>query len=306
MILFVTRKISASSDLVTNILTERKIQVFRFNVDMFPQYEFMWRDDSFEISDPVGHICHSRDLKNMVFYKGLFSVDEPTDYDQDYTETKWLKSWINNLYYCFVRYGAERNMIRLWHPGDFTCSKPWQMTVAKDFFEVPEFTIHWGFSLKPEEVIAKPLTSRPLSSTQMMMYARKVNRAELDPKYPWFTQEIAEGNRDATILYINGKVHCYQFATERGELSDWRVTQGTDKNRWEPWDAGTDFENRIRAYMQKMNLKYGRLDFIIGGKEPQFLEVNPVGQFGWLDDEKLTLHNEIVDAILDESSSIKI
>ena len=55
-----------------------------------------------------------------------------------------------------------------------------------------------------------------------------------------------------------------------------------------------------------MNLKFGRLDFIIGGKEPQFLEVNPVGQFGWLDDEKLTLHNEVADAILDASTTIKI
>ena len=58
--------------------------------------------------------------------------------------------------------------------------------------------------------------------------------------------------------------------------------------------------------MRELGLKFGRFDFIIGGKEPQFLEVNARGQFGWLDDEKLNLSNEVVDAILDLSSTITL
>ncbi|MBQ3350042.1 MAG: hypothetical protein IJG38_06545 [Thermoguttaceae bacterium] len=306
MFLHIARKLSGSSDVLMSIIAQRNIPAFRLNLDMFNKYQFMWRGDEFEIEDCAGHVCRSSEVDAIAFYKGLFSIDEILDFDSEYTETKWLKSWMNNLYHCFVRYGIERNQIRLWHPSDFTCSKPWQMSVAKEFFEVPEFTIHWGFSLQSKEVVAKPLTQRPLQDNGEMLYAKIVDRAQLDPRYPWFTQEIADGDRDATILYVNGHVHCYQFATPRGELTDWRTTQGTEVNKWEPWDAGKDFENRIDAYMRKMNLKFGRLDFIIGGKEPQFLEVNPVGQFGWLDDEKLTLHNEVVDAILDESSTIII
>lgn len=306
MLLHIARKISGSSDALMGILSQRNIPAFRLNLDMFNKYQFIWRGDEFEIEDCVGHICCSSEIDTMAFYKGLLSIDEPLDFDSEYKEIKWLKSWMNNLYHCLVRYGAERNQIRLWHPCDFTCSKPWQMTVAKEFFAVPEYTIHWGFSLQSKQVIAKPLTCRPLEGNGEMLYAKIVDRAQLDPRYPWFTQEIADGDRDATILYVNGHVHCYQFATPRGELTDWRITQGTEVNKWEPWDAGKDFENRIDAYMKKMNLKFGRLDFIIGGKEPQFLEVNPVGQFGWLDDEKLTLHNEVADAILDASTTIKI
>ena len=136
------------------------------------------------------------------------------------------------------------------------------------------------------------------------MYAKITDQGELDTDWPWFTQEIADGDRDATVLYINGKIHSYQFATVRGELTDWRVTQGTERNQWIPWESSSDFERKVDAYMKEMNLKYGRLDFIIGGQEPQFLEVNPCGQFGWLDDARHTLHNEVVDAILDPSSTI--
>ena len=158
-----------------------------------------------------------------------------------------------------------------------------------------------------KDVIVKSLTQRTFS-THDVAYAKIVDQSQLDSRWPWFTQEIAAGNRDATVLYINKNVHCFQFATRRGEVTDWRITQGTELNQWESWNAGKDFERKINLYMQDLNLKYGRLDFIIGDKEPQFLEVNPAGQFGWLDDESKggTLHNEVVDAILDPATTITL
>ena len=313
MILFITRKLAGSADILMKVFAERQIPVFRLNLDMFPHYQFMWRGDRFEIEDPVGHACSSQDLRAMVFFKGQLIIDEHADFEDrytelkdQYTEVKWVKSWLNKLYLSFVCYGAERNLIRLWDPLEIHWPKTRQMVAAAEFFPVPEFTLHWGFSMSSKQVVVKTLTQRLLSNGDMA-YSRILDRAQLDPKYPWFTQEIADGDRDATVLYINGHVHCYQFATVRGELSDWRVTQGPDANQWEPWDAGPEFEAKIDAYMKKLGLKYGRLDFIIGGKEPQFLEVNPCGQFGWLDDDKtLVLHNEVADAILDPSTNITI
>ena len=156
------------------------------------------------------------------------------------------------------------------------------------------------------KTIVKPFVARPPGETGCF-YAKVISGAKLAPEYPWFTQEVANGNRDATVLYINGKMHFYQFATVRGDITDWRVTQGTDLNQWVLWTPDNGFAQKINAYMKKMNLKFGRLDFIIGGKTPQFLEVNPCGQFGWLDDlegETFPLHREAAEAILDSSSTI--
>ncbi len=134
-----------------------------------------------------------------------------------------------------------------------------------------------------------------------------VDRARLDPAYPWFTQEIAPGTHDATVLYVNGRVHPFRFATARGSLTDWRITQGTDANQWVPWETPEDFADRVRLLMNRLDLKFGRLDFIVGGEEPQFLEVNPCGQFGWLDEEgTLPLHNEVADAILDSATTLNL
>ena len=54
--------------------------------------------------------------------------------------------------------------------------------------------------------------------------------------------------------------------------------------------------------MKKFKLNYGRLDFIEQNGKYYFLEVNPNGQFGWLDlidnNEKFLLHNKFVNAFL--------
>ena len=233
------------------------------------------------------------------------AIDQPLENGSDFgSETKWVISYLNHIHDALIDFALDHDILRVWTPFALLKTKPLQMKTAQKYFAVPDFRIHWGKTLPPNQVICKQLTQRPFSNGDVP-FVKKVDISTLSPKWPWFTQEIADGDRDATVLYINGKIHSYQFATVRGELTDWRVTQGTDRNQWTAWEPGRDFELKVDAYMKEMGLKYGRLDFIIGGREPQFLEVNPCGQFGWLDDEKHTLHNEVVDAILDPSSTIE-
>jgi len=288
-----------------HILAERRIPAFRFNFDMFNSYEFYWNDEYFEIINPVKAHCKSNEISIMTYYHARMTIDQTIQNMELYQgESKWIISWLNHLHDCLVAWGHDSNKLRLFTTAGAAYSKTYQMAKAKKYFSVPGYYLHWGRNLPHHDVIAKTLTQRPFSSGATM-YAKITDQGDLSPEWPWFTQEIADGDRDATVLYINGHIHSYQFATVRGELTDWRVTQGTDRNKWIPWEPGRDFERKIDAYMKELGLKYGRLDFIIGGREPQFLEVNPCGQFGWLDDKKLTLHNEVVDAILDQSSTIE-
>ncbi len=293
-----------SVDVIMQLLYENNLPAFRFNVDAFNQYIFDWQNDEFIIQDPSGRICKSEDLTGIAAYHSRMTIDQNFENEKYYApETAWVISWINHLHDAIIDYAKRHDLIRLWTPHSVGLSKVYQMNIAKKYFKVPEFRIFWNKELQSKKVIEKPLTARPFLSGGCA-FSQIVDQADLDSKWPWFTQEIADGNRDATVLYINGKIHCYQFATERGDLTDWRIAQGTERNKWISWNAGKEFEKKVDLYMKDMKLKYGRLDFIIGGKEPQFLEVNQAGQFGWLDDENLTLHNEVVAAILDPSSTI--
>lgn len=289
------------------VFAERGVPAFRFNFDLFDRYRFSWTRDGFRIEDPLGKVCKSGDVDAMFFYKGLFAIDEPCEIDQGHEETKWVKSWLDTLYHSLWRWGAERRLVRLVHPYPVDCTKVRQMEVARDLFPVPDWMLHFGFEPSPRKVIAKNLTGRTFTNGTAMM-AGVVDRADLDPAYPWFTQDIAPGTHDATVLYVDGHVHPFRFATERGDCTDWRITQGTDANQWVAWNAGEAFADRVRTLMDRLHLRFGRLDFIVGeGSEPQFLEVNPCGQFGWLDDEAtLRLHHEVADAILDPATTLDL
>ena len=278
---------------------------FIFNIDRFDAYRFEWRNDRFHIADPLEREIDSAQVEAVAIYKGLLQIDQECPWQKRYEGPKMIRAMINAVSYTIASWAIEQRLLRLWTPYEMLYPKFRQMAAAQKYFKVPGAALSWNMPLPEREIIVKPLVARSPEENSCF-YAKKIVGSRLAPEYPWFTQEIALGDRDATVLYINGKIHSYQFATVRGDLTDWRVTQGTDRNRWMQWTPGCDFERKIDAYMKEMNLKYGRLDFIIGGDDPQFLEVNPCGQFGWLDDEKWTLHNEVVDAIMDPSSAIVI
>jgi hypothetical protein len=89
-------------------------------------------------------------------------------------------------------------------------------------------------------------------------------------------------------------------------VEDWRIRNGAHKDNWRPWEMPPGVSERIGSYMQRLGLHFGRLDFIIGeADEVSFLEVNPNGQFGWLDDATVwPLHRAVLDAALDPMSTI--
>ena len=301
-IFVITNSYTATVDVILRQLAEANFSFFRLNVDFLEDYSICIHNDGFQISDPLGRSIDSKDISNAFIYKGSLILGEYKA--RDGGDSLWFASTFNNIVNNLIVFLMSQRKLKLFSPYEQIYPKSMQMTIAQKYWIVPTWSIDLGHSLPQGKVMVKQLTSRAYNGKRMDV--KKVEASDLASQYPWFTQKPAQGNRDATVLYINDKVHCYQFATERGDLTDWRVTQGTEANKWEPWNAGEEFENKVRAYMRDMGLKFGRLDFIIGGDEPEFLEVNPCGQFGWLDDENFTLHKEVLEAILDPSSTITL
>ena len=278
---------------------------FRLDIDRYWEYKFLISDNHFEIINACGDVLRSSETSFIAIYKARLPIDEEFPSCLDISNVKWVRSTLNGVVSSIARWAIQHSCLKLWTPYEILYPKTFQMDVAKEYFSVPAYNIHWGFVMQPRDMIVKPLIGRPLEN-KGTFYAKVQNINSLSKDYPWFTQEIASGNRDATVLYVNGRVHSYQFATERKDRTDWRVTQGTEKNRWKQWNAGCEFEHKVQAFMQEIGLKFGRLDFIIGGEQPHFLEVNPCGQFGWLDDDALTLHKEVAEAIMAASSIITL
>lgn len=52
---------------------------------------------------------------------------------------------------------------------------------------------------------------------------------------------------------------------------------------WQLIELDSNFIKNIQSFMRECGLRYGRLDFVTKGQSYYFLEVNPNGQWAWLD-----------------------
>ena len=135
MILIISGKISGTTDILMNLLAERKISAFRFNLDMFSDYRFWWERDNFVIEDKTGRVCKSVELTATIFYKGTLMFGQPFENDVQYApEQQWIVSTLNRIYQCLMCFGIDHNLLRLWHPHEHHYAKTLQMKIAKFLF----------------------------------------------------------------------------------------------------------------------------------------------------------------------------
>lgn len=177
--------------------------------------------------------------------------------------------------------------------------------MAEKFFNVPEWTYFWNATPS----VSKKNITKSLSSTQMegnkFLFTTPVQIDALDKKFPWLIQNRIDAEYDLTIVYINGTL--FPFKLRRDEYVDWRQGIGKDEQMWEYLALPTSLEANIISYMQSLKLKYGRLDFLIKGENFLFLEVNPNGQWAFLDlGDKHGLVSKMVDEVSPLTSKMSL
>jgi glutathione synthase/RimK-type ligase-like ATP-grasp enzyme len=181
----------------------------------------------------------------------------------------------------------ENKLIRLVEKGaQQRFGKFSQLRLAADYFQVP----HWVFLRTSAPLtFAAPCITKPLTADFIadykVLFTRSVDPSTLDPEYPWLLQEEVTASHDVTVVYVAGR--CFPFALNRSSFEgmDWRVNINRCALEWKPWPLANDFETRIRHFMDRAGLDFGRLDFLATSTQLYFLEVNPNGQWAWLDED---------------------
>jgi hypothetical protein len=131
-----------------------------------------------------------------------------------------------------------------------------------------------------------------------------VDQRELDPKVPWLVQSHVEARADVTVVFVRGALFPFELQRNFTDRSiDWRaVSLDPGFPRWSRHDLPAPVADSIRQYMARLSLDYGRLDFLCrhdGGYA--FLEVNPHGEWGWLDPRG---EHGLLEAIIREISPL--
>lgn len=289
-----------TTDLLLPLIHEKEKAVFRYNLDLWRRYSVEISPSQFSITDPTGRSICEHQCSSLYMRKAYF-LDEsrPRPVGGD-TET-WCQHQIRSLVDGIYSVCEQKKIVRLVERNaGRRLPKVTQMRVASKYFHVPE----WKVTQSPSTcsfdgpAICKPLNNAPIGDFRYL-YATKVNLRDLDDGYPWLIQSYIEASYDCTVVYVSGK--CFAFSRQKadGEPIDPKEASFDIKRAWDRTDIPGHLERRIQDYMKEVRLCFGRIDFVVANDHFYFLEVNPNGQYAWLDpNNKSGLLSRIVNSIV--------
>lgn len=218
---------------------------------------------------------------------------EPAEIDDILvTRRQWL-AWLSLLRLVGVRWMNDPLRVQVAE------NKPDQLAVAiRTGFEVPRTLLTCdrreasAFVTETGPCVIKSLATAFWEfSDQSFVFTTLAETALAADESAWrsqpvFVQERIDGSEDARLLLIDGVA---LGACRPRDSLDWRTRSDAP---WTPWDPDPATVAHAGAYAREFGLDYGAFDFILGSDShagPVFLECNPAGEFGFLDD---VLHNE--------------
>jgi glutathione synthase/RimK-type ligase-like ATP-grasp enzyme len=207
---------------------------------------------------------------------------------------------LNALYYCL----NDRFWINPYDPAKTAEHKPYQLKVAKALgFDVPRTLITNDPSLVmdfhascPRGLVYKTLNahSRPDKRWGLGIFTNRVSQSDLERRLngvslaPCIFQEYIEKAVELRVTVIGHQIFTCRLDSQSLEATrdDWRRTVLYGRIPHTPADIPDDLKVRIHRLLDALGLLFGCLDFIVTPEGRHvFLEINPNGQWLWIEHE---------------------
>lgn len=182
-------------------------------------------------------------------------------------------------------------------------NKLWQLAVARDVgLRIPETLVTQDpqaarefCGRHPDAVICKAIgqsghVPRDEEQDGAVIYANRLRGIDDDAfesirLAPTLLQRYTEKDIELRVTIVGARVFATAIESQRSERSreDWR-RYDTDRTPYYRFDLPDEIESRLLRLMRRLNLQYGAADLILTPDgEYVFLEVNPGGQWGWIE-----------------------
>lgn len=186
-------------------------------------------------------------------------------------------NWINNPVYT---YRAENKMFQL------CVAESCGLQIPKTYVS----NISVNMLEREKKYIVKSLDTALFYDTQnnkeMFTYSNVVSGEELQDyelaSAPIIIQQFLNPKVDCRVTYIQGKLFPVKILQNgEGLYGDWRLRK--DELEYVPFQLPPNISMAICKLMQKLEIQFGGIDLAIVGEKYFFIEVNPTGEWGWLE-----------------------
>ena len=279
---------TCSQDTTTDIVMKEldANDVLRFNIDK--PADFMWdfhRNGFCIIDKTSGKEITEKTLTSFYLRKPMYF--DRIDVPKFGCLENWRREETDELFTEFFRECQSRGLVALVRSQNNKYGKLRQLLVAEKYFHVAPW--HFFHGELPEELkcgrwVAKSMTQTPIGMDKVF-FVKEVDPCALDLSYPWFVQERIDGEEEVTVVYVDGKTYAASAPRDSFDGEDSRKVISINLAAWPKCPLSASDESAIRGFMEETGYRFGRFDFIRKGGELWFLELNPNGQWAWLDEK---------------------
>jgi len=313
MILFITNKEDITIDILVDKLNKKSINYYRLNTeDLIEKIDINidLKQSSFLLYDKIKKIHININNIKSVYYRRpklpeLLLLDNISESERNYLKHECfyilqgiydflnIKFWINS-YWSILK--AENKIL--------------QLQVAKKVgLKIPNSLITNNVSLakkfnSKQECVIKPIKSgfiKDIDDPQIIftnIFNPLKNEIEKVSLFPTYFQSHIKKQADIRVTIVGKNFFVAKICSQdkKSTSVDWRAGKNYDL-KYEHIELPKKVQESCKKFMKALHLNYGALDFIL---EPNgeycFLEINPNGQWGWIE-KRLNL--PISDAIID-------
>ena len=298
---------TCSQDTTTDIVMREldATDVLRFNIDKPENFAWDFHRDGFRIVDKTnGREITEKTFSSFYLRKPMYF--ELIDVPRHGCVENWRREETMELFNDFFRECQNRGLVTLVRSQNNKYGKLRQLLVAEKHFRVAPW--HFFHGELPDELmhgrwVVKSMTSTMIGKDKVFL-VREVDPRALDLAWPWFVQELIEGEEEVTVVYVDGKTFATNAPRDSFGSEDSRKSLMENPIPWPRCELSPEDERAIKGFMDETGYRFGRFDFIRKDGELWFLELNPNGQWAWLDEKnEHGLVSLVADAIKSEDQA---
>ncbi len=316
MILIVTNKIDEHADILISELHERDIEFARVNTEDFPMvingsFSYQKNESDARLTLPIGDINLSH-IKSVWLRRPKPSVIDPKITDPQYERFARLesRSFLDGLWYSMpCRWVNSPIANRVAREKVFQLKKAMEIgftipntLITNDPKEAKEFLS------SNRKVVIKTLHSEAIVEggknktvfTHLLTEGDTVFVDEVKCA-PCILQSYIEKNVELRITVFGERVFAVSLSsqdTKSGQI-DWRLALREGLHH-EIYDLPHELEQKCVQFVRELGLLFGAIDMIVTPRgEYVFLEINPNGQWLWLEYKTgLPMMDAMIDLLL--------
>lgn len=294
-----------STDLVVLKLKEMGVPVLRLNKEYLKDYKITLNplEPLLLVSGPDFNSEITSDIVSVFYRQPVFlrnTPPHPLNIQEQLERSQWM-AFLRALSIfdsaCWMNFPRETYLAE---------SKPYQLSIAKKVgFNIPKTLVSndsdYIKTIFNDNIIIKSLDTVLLREGNdcLFTYTTIDNIAILTDENvratPFLIQEHLFDKIDIRVTIIGDKIFPIKIlSNNKGIEGDWRITP---KNKLEYVDFKLDVNLEIacRNLMKSLTLNFGAIDLIEANNSTYFIEINPTGEWGWIDDSNRQFDSTIAE-----------